>query len=364
MNSLSKFFVTVLFLFTIAPIVVFFRFNPSASTGGLFLYLYQFIVIIVGLSLKGKVLKNHKPIYVNKSLVNGVLIMLILIPFSILVLEGGLSNWNINPELVYDYRNSNSNKVVLTGFLAYLTMWSLVIFANYLIVYYFISKQYNRVLILVLFYFLWYGMTGHKSFLMYPVFSIFVFFILKHKEPSYFLLRNLSLFIGVAYIVDNIFFPLPFLTSTFTRRLLFIPANTAFAYYDYFGQQGFLYWSNSFLKSFIDYEHSVSPALLIGKYMGDSTMVANNSFLSTGYMHFGFLGATIYSVMFVFLIKSLPGINRTKASIAKVAIISLPIFQLITSSDFLTTLLTHGLAIGLFVIMITKAPSYEDSCNI
>ena len=366
-DRVKRFYLLLLFLFTIAPLIVYFKFNSKANIGGLWVYLYQYVLIILGLKIR---MFNSFVVFQRSFSFRSLLLFLILltlIPFVILFLKGGMSNWNLNPELVYDFRESESSKFVLTGYMAYLTMWSLVIFANFLLLYFYVSQKYFIVFGIVVFYFLWYGMTGHKSFLMYPIFSIVIFHVLRSKSPSIILLRFLSVLILFFYLIDVWVLTTPFLTSTFTRRLLFIPANTAFAYYDYFSNSGFLYWSNSFMKVFLNYNYEVSPALLVGSYMGDSTMVANNSFMSTGYMHLGFLGATFYSLLFVIIVRMASELSRSSNGVLlvwKIAVLNLPLFQLLTSSDLFTALLTHGLGVGLLLLSITKKNSFESSRHI
>ena len=323
-DRVKRFYLLLLFLFTIAPLIVYFKFNSKANIGGLWVYLYQYVLIILGLKIR---MFNSFVVFQRSFSFRSLLLFLILltlIPFVILFLKGGMSNF-------------------------------------------YVSQKYFIVFGIVVFYFLWYGMTGHKSFLMYPIFSIVIFHVLRSKSPSIILLRFLSVLILFFYLIDVWVLTTPFLTSTFTRRLLFIPANTAFAYYDYFSNSGFLYWSNSFMKVFLNYNYEVSPALLVGSYMGDSTMVANNSFMSTGYMHLGFLGATFYSLLFVIIVRMASELSRSSNGVLlvwKIAVLNLPLFQLLTSSDLFTALLTHGLGVGLLLLSITKKNSFESSRHI
>jgi hypothetical protein len=280
----------------------------------------------------------------------------VAIPLLILITSGGFSNWNLVLEDVYLFRDSPTNEKVLTGILAYLTMWSLTVFGSYILLIGIRKKSIITVLSLLFIYFLWFGMTGHKSFIGYPLLTLLLYFMLRWLFAMQKIVLYLTVGVVFFYVVDLLVLDLPVLTSTFTRRVLFIPANTAFAYIDFFSSSNFVYWSNSFLSSFINYPYDRHPSLLVGDFMGDPTMVANNSFLSTAYMHFGIVGTAIYSFMFVALIEFLDFNFRshTSENRMRVALIGLPLFQLITSSDFLTAFLTHGIGIGLVVIMIFK----------
>ena len=90
--------------------------------------------------------------------------------------------------------------------------------------------------------------------------------------------------------------------------------------------------------------------------MGDNTMVANNSYMSTGFMHAGLFGIIFYNFIVVYILKLIDmkfdkNNNNKDFKSYKVllAFISLPIFQLFTSSDLFTTLLTHGLGISILI---------------
>ena len=56
-----------------------------------------------------------------------------------------------------------------------------------------------------------------------------------------------------------------------------------------------VYWSGSITNLFINYPYKMNPALLIGNYLAVLGSSANNSFLSTGYMHAGIWGIIFYS---------------------------------------------------------------------
>jgi hypothetical protein len=143
--------------------------------------------------------------------------------------------------------------------------------------------------------------------------------------------------------------------SLFVRRIFFIPAQLTFTYYEFFSSNQFVFWSNSFLSGFFDYPYDRNTALLIGDYMGGESS-ANNSFLSTGYMHAGIFGVIIYGVLVGLLFKIIDSIARDgiPAWVA-VSCLIVPSQALITSADLPTALLTHGIGISLIILFLIRA---------
>ena len=84
--------------------------------------------------------------------------------------------------------------------------------------------------------------------------------------------------------------------SLFTRRLLFVPAQLTFKYFEYFNMNQFVWWSsNNIIGLFIQYPYEKPFPQLIGEdYLNTPLLSANNGFFSTGFMHGGIVGIFIY----------------------------------------------------------------------
>lgn len=110
------------------------------------------------------------------------------------------------------------------------------------------------------------------------------------------------------------------------------------------------HWSSSITASFVDYPYELNPAKLIGSYLGTDSH-ANNSFLSTGYMHAGIPGVILYGILVGLLFRLIDSLsNKFVTPWVAVAVIIVPSQALLTSADLPTTLLTHGLGIALVIL--------------
>ena len=172
-NRPSDYLLLILFGFIIIPIIVYHTYNTNFSYFSLFIYVGQYVFLLY-FNYFLKSLKIFKKYFKDLKSFFPIALFFVLVPLSIIIMNGGFDNWNLNPELVYEFRDSLSSQSVLTGTMAYITMWGLIAFSNYLILYSFLNNKKIILFVLLFIYFLWYGLTGHKSFLLYPFFSIFM----------------------------------------------------------------------------------------------------------------------------------------------------------------------------------------------
>ncbi|WP_419773855.1 hypothetical protein [Halarcobacter sp.] len=114
----------------------------------------------------------------------------------------------------------------------------------------------------------------------------------------------------------------------------------------------FVYWSNSFLKSYFVYPYDKNFALLMGSYLGMQNTYANIGFLAMGYMHAGLLGVFIYTSIVVLIFNFINNLIVPQSKFIQISLVFVPIYTFFVASDLLTTLLTHGLFITLIMVFI------------
>jgi hypothetical protein len=145
------------------------------------------------------------------------------------------------------------------------------------------------------------------------------------------------------------------LGSLFIRRVYFVPSYLTFVYYDFFSNNDFIYWSNSFGAAFSDYSYSISPAKVIGEYI-DTEANANNSFLSTGYMHAGIAGIGLYGVIIGFLFRVIDSIAASGVPPwVAISILIVPSQSMLISADLPTSLLTHGFGVAVLILFLMRS---------
>ena len=148
-------------------------------------------------------------------------------------------------------------------------------------------------------------------------------------------------------------------SSLIIRRLLMVPAHLNFTYLEFFSNNEFVYWSNGILKNFFDNPYDFNIANIIGAYLGQQDMAANTGFIASGYANAGYLGITIYTIMAIVLFNLINKLSENNDKYFVMAIIFPVILTLFTSSDLLTTLLTHGLFIAIIVLWLFDNKNYK-----
>ena len=138
-----------------------------------------------------------------------------------------------------------------------------------------------------------------------------------------------------------------------------MPAHLSFEYYNFFSNTNFLLWSYKF-SFFTNYQYDVTPALVIGEYMGNPGTNANNSFFSTGYMNAGIAGMVIYSLIFSSILIILNKLYYSGVPIWVIIGITInPLHSIIKSADLLTGIVTHGLGITILILYLLSPYFYK-----
>jgi hypothetical protein len=281
-------------------------------------------------------------------LFSGILIVTVWMVYS-----GGLGFFNLDFAKVYDFRSGASDALNI-GVMGYLNIWATKVFGPVLLAITLWRKKYVIAVQIFLLHIFWFGVSSHKSVLFYPFLVTFLWVWFRYSKA----LALVPLAMSIVVIISMYFYFCwddVIWGSLFVRRIFFIPAQLTFTYYEFFSSNQFVFWSNSFLSGFFDYPYDRNTALLIGDYMGGESS-ANNSFLSTGYMHAGIFGVIIYGVLVGLLFKIIDSIARDgiPAWVA-VSCLIVPSQALITSADLPTALLTHGIGISLIILFLIRA---------
>jgi len=264
---------------------------------------------------------------------------------------GGLSNFNLDFSQIYEFRDTAFNKTFLTGVTAYTTSWTLLIFAPFLLINEYENGGYLNAFIIFFLYFIWFGMTSHKSFVFYPFFITFVYKISKSIQFNLYFLKYITYLLSLCIIID-FYLPFPELSNNIARRIFYVPSFLTFVYYEFFTNNAKVFWSNSFMSFFIDYPYNESVPFVIGNFLNDSTLYANNSFFSTSYMNAGIFGIILYSFIMSFILFVLDIISLRIDKNIVLSLSLLPFFQVFTSADLMTSLLTYGIGVLLVVLYL------------
>jgi hypothetical protein len=348
LEKTSDFIINNLLFTFLTPLLVFYSLSNAAREN---LYIVLGGILIIYLFRKGKKIKlpiikyGHNYAY--------LLCFLSVVSTSLwLVFSGGLNFFNLDFTRVYEFRG-DVEAVISTGLMGYLNTWAFKVFGPFLLIIFLSSRKYFFASLVFLLHLFWFGVSSHKAVLFVPFVIIFIYMWFRNNKGLSIIPISLTLVISFSYfffiIFDNNLYG-----SLFIRRLFFVPSFLTFTYYDFFSNEQFIFWSNSITSKFIEYPFNLLPAKLIGAYLGIDAN-ANNSFLSTGYMHAGIVGILFYSIIFTLILRLFDSIVYNQKFIwISVAIIITPIRSMITSTDLPTALLTHGVFISLVLTVLYR----------
>ncbi|MEN5143114.1 hypothetical protein [Pseudomonas juntendi] len=271
-------------------------------------------------------------------------------------LSGAKSNLNFSE--VYEYRELNA-ELTAQGILAYTNNWTFQVFSVYLICFALYARRFLLVILLLGVQVYFFSVASHKSILFLPllVFSVWIYL---RRSDSLIILPLACVGVLVLTIASYIFLDDLWLTSLLSRRAFYVPADLCFVYFDFFSTHAHVYWSNSVLSSLQAYPYgSVAIPYVIGDYLGKPGMGANNGFISSGFAHAGLFGVFFYAALVGLLLKLVNDLSNERMPVwVAIAISIVPLRSLLMSSDLFTVMLTHGFAVAIVIMYLSrKKPS-------
>ncbi|CDG98908.1 hypothetical protein; putative membrane protein [Xenorhabdus bovienii str. puntauvense] len=268
------------------------------------------------------------------------------------VLSGAVKNINFDPRKVYDFREINSNLTDIS-ILAYINEWVYNVFSLSLLGYALWKKKYILFTFVFICQIFFYSISAHKSVLFTPLFVIGIYCYFRHTRA----LSTIPLFFSSTIIIGlilyntigEITFP-----SMFIRRVFFVPAQLTYIYFDFFNQNDYEMWGNSILKSIRPSIYAEGVPKAIGVYIGND-IYANNGYISSGFAQAGAVGILLYSLILGIYLKWLDiWSNKVPELWLSIILVITPLRSLLISSDLFTVMLTHGLIVATFMLILLR----------
>lgn len=348
--------VYLLFAF-LAPLLVFYGLANASREHVYIVLLGVFLIFIFreGRPLRIPVLRGGK--FIAYYLVS----LGIVVVTTWMIYSGGLNFFNLDFTRVYEFRRE-VGEVIKIGPMGYLVTWVTKVFGPVLLATALWNKKYSIALVVFGLHVVWFGISSHKAVFFYPFLVIFLWMWFRNTKALAVVPVGMSLVVGSAYLVF-IFFSDVFVGSLLIRRAFFVPSNLTFAYYEFFSQNQFVFWSNSITSALVDYPYDLKPAELIGRYIGTDGH-ANISFLATGYMHAGVAGIAAYGVLVGLLFRIIDSLARKGVpSWVAIASIFVPSQSLLVGADLPTAILTHGIGMSLVVLFLLRSVASNSLVN-
>lgn len=337
----SKFTIQLIAIFLLFPAIVMFK-NGNTDFQILLAHLFLFFTAYFSLKyikfrFKGKSLKPNQRL---SFLV--ILTIILILPFFITY----KTNVNLKNFLLIDiYETRAIQSEMSNPFLGYIYAWLGRIIIPIALILSIASNSKSKFLLLIFLLSYLFLIGAHKTILIGSIVIIIFYYI-----PKKYIITSVSLSVLFILLLGEIIFATThnyFIANLITRRVFFTPALLDTFYFDFFNGKP-LYWSYSFLHSFINYPYDEQPTKLIAyQYFGSSEMSANNGIISDGFSNFGWIGIII-NIVIVSGIFSF--FNSLRISHKFFGIFILFFFSIV-SSALPTLLLTHG---GILLMIISQ----------
>lgn len=286
-------------------------------------------------------------------------ILLTVYVYASLVAHGGIGRMSFDLTKVYEVRDEFLEG--LAPFAGYFVPWQGLVLNPALM----LAALKRRSLLLglvalglqaVLF-----GMTGFRAFLLMPGLLVGMYLIGGRRHLAALALLGMMLLIGAALGLYA-WLDVPQIPGLLVDRVIIIPAEIHYWYYDFFGTDGhaFLLLSQSILTE-VSAAHYTAPIaeVIAWKYMGVAAW-ANVGLFADAFANFGFAGCAVFTLLFAAVLKVLDAASTGTDGRIAAALVAVQAFQLV-NAGLLTTLLTHGLALAILVLWAFPMPQRSGS---
>lgn len=354
----TYFFLTMEF-FIIIPTLSYYWLNDMSSTYTFFLAISSLVVtLVLKVKLKPFTIKNRAAIITLK----GIFVLYVLSTVYIILSRGGVDLRALNFDSVYELRSEYN----LIGFMGYLANWSAKVFCPFYLGYFYLQKNYKGVVFVSILQVLMYLSFGNKAFL----FSLGIIFLnllyvkrgkyIKEMSLTMSGLNLLALVLSSFNITDTLQRAVPY-------RLVFIPAQIQYYYYEFFADnRKLLFADNIFGRIFsIENPFGKNISFIIGDlfYRTGAGINANTGIFADAYANGGFFLMIFISIVFGILL-AIVDASTTRIPIYMVVGALSYIMFVINDAPLLTTLITGGMFIMIIMLIILNSSLNFDKRNL
>jgi hypothetical protein len=263
-------------------------------------------------------------------------------------LKGGFNSMNFDVTQIYNLRRE-AESIYFVGPFAYINHWAVKVFAPILLALGIARRNYIFIFIAIAAEIIFYAVFTHKTAIAFVLFVFFsMWFVPKRSSSSHFEIAILLvLSISIMIYLAGFIVPLALVVN----RVFFGPAHNNILYYEFFRDNQFTYFSNSFLVGVVDYPYAMHVRDLISIVrIGETGINPNTGVLGMGFMHLGYVGLLFYALVSSLLIIFIESISKYHPPWVPVAIAGPSFFILLTSTDISVALFTNGLAAAIIML--------------
>jgi hypothetical protein len=336
----SVHFLTSLLIFIYIPI------STIYSVGGgeleFFLYsIFSFLIIFFALGPNFVFSSNNIRIQYGQELLIGF-ILIYMTYFVIFKLSGVVDL--ISKEMFFIEKRRYLYTDFYNLFDVYLLNWMYSAILPLLLWLSLHKKKFLYSLVLILLILSSFFVTYKKEYIFILSCVIFLYYAQSHKWLYYFL--------GFLVLILMLFFGDELFIKYFVNRQFISIGKNQYLYYDFINENSFIWFSNTFLSSFLDYPYTDTLPKIIGsqRYVSEFNNRSNSGFLGAAYSQGGVIMIMIYSALIGLIYKKYLMLDIRYNANSHILFGIILTFKL-SNNDLLTSLLSGGIAV-LFIVLI------------
>ena len=225
----------------------------------------------------------------------------IIVYFDIVYENGLVSFRALNIFDVYSIRG----EFQLNKYIGYMFSWQYMVINPFFMIRSMKHKKWFSALLFMLLQLIAYLYAAQKTILFVIPLIFLLYFISKNNYFVRIIYFGLTCLVTLSVTLYNFFEVATETYGLFVRRVLFVPANLKYLYYDFFSHNDKIGFAGTLIGKLIgsEYPYDDTMGFMISKiYFNDPDMSSNTGFLAEGYYRFGIFGILISLLVFCLLL--------------------------------------------------------------
>lgn len=351
-NILYYFFI----LFVTIPTLSFYGLNNQNTT-----YMLWFIVscLLTGFIIRLGI-KPAKLLNINYHAIIKLLFYLyVFVSIYLFLKRGGIDLRSLNFDTVYGLRAESNINGIDGYFLNWCAKAGTPFFFSYYNYYNSFIKKYTSLLVQLLLYLSF----GNKAFLFSILALIGVSFVMKYKHSERKFTVSMISVLTVSFLIDKILH-IDFLRRGIPYRMLYIPSQIQFQYYDFFKERPKLHFAESIIGKVFDIETGFNtdvPIIISRYYSGNANNMSfsNTGIFSDAFANLGIIGMILFAVIFSLSLLCIDAVSKNIPNYITISAFSYIIF-VINDTSFLTTFVTGGFGLMLVLLYLMNGEIAQE----
>lgn len=352
----SSYLYIIIEVFLIIPLLVYYWMNNQSIIYTTFVVICSVIISII---LRSKNINININIRYSEIWIKCIFVIYFLSTLYLIIKRGGIDLRTLNFDLVYDLRSESQ----ISGISGYLMNWSTKVFCPFFIVYFYYRKKYLIIVPILILQLMMYLSFGFKAFLFSIGIILMCIYITKRKKFESGFVLTFSLLNLTAYALD--YFKISdSLRRAIPYRMIFIPTQIQFQYYEFFKEIKKLHFADNFIGRILSIESPFSEkiAFVISRYYSYNNVASNSNtgIFSDAYANGGFVNMIIFSIILACILLIIDSTTSKIPIYVVVGSFSYLMFVL-NDTPLLTTFLTGGLLLMIFLLILFNSSIQNKS---